>query len=115
MTTRSDACCPLCARLATIRRGSIERHVLVQCCHCRAFVIDMRLNEIIANAWRRNLTAILGHLPWLTDATQFAGEHGGIVTLTSTNWIYIAESQARERLHQNKLRTEDVGVARRSA
>jgi hypothetical protein len=93
--------CPLCGGIADVRRSaSDECQFLLPCRHCRVFVIDQQLADVIDNARTWNLAPVLQYLPWLSRATQRAAAHGTVMQLTSTNWVRIAVG---EQLRQPDL------------
>jgi hypothetical protein len=88
--------CPLCGGRAYTSDGTAAAdRALLSCSCCRAFVIDRRLIDLIANARTRNLGPVLRHLSPLTTAAQSAAARGSVLTITSTNWIRLALGQQR--------------------
>ena len=90
--------CPLCARPADVRPLERER-LLVRCPFCRPVILDERLFEVLANARRRNIAAVLDLVPGLSLASQRTCERGELLILTSTNWVRVslAHSPMREQ------------------
>ncbi len=98
--------CPLCGGSADARRSaSDECRFLLPCRHCRVFVIDQQLADVIDNARTRNLTPVLQYLPWLSRATQRAAARGTVMQLTSTNWVRVALDEQLRLAQARELAT----------
>ena len=88
--------CPLCGSTAHESDGVVEAKVsLLTCSHCRAFVMEKRLIDIVMNAREWNLRPVLRHVACLSRAAQSAAAHGSVLVITSTNWICLAMEQQR--------------------
>ena len=88
--------CPLCGGTAQTSEGIVEVQVsLLACSHCRAFVMEKPLIDIVMNARACNLRKVLRHVAFLSRAAQFAAAHGSVLVITSTNWIRVAIEQQR--------------------
>jgi len=90
------ATCPLCGGAAQASEGVVEAHIaLLACAHCRAFVMEKRLIDVVMNARAWNLRAVLCHTTFLSRAAQHAAAHGNVLFISSTNWIRLANEQQR--------------------
>ena len=90
------ATCPLCGRAARAAEGVVEAHIaLLACEHCRTFVMEKRLIDVVMNARTWNLTPVLRHTGSLSRAARQAAEHGAVLFITATNWIRLANEQQR--------------------
>jgi len=88
--------CPLCGAAAQAAEGVVEARIaLLACAHCRAFVMEKRLIDVVMNARTWNLKPVLRHTRWLSRAAQQAAEHGTVLFITATNWIRLANEQQR--------------------
>jgi len=86
--------CPLCGRNADVRPLERERF-LVRCPFCRPVILDERLFEVLTNARRRNIAAVLDLLPGLSLASQRTCERGELLILTSTNWVRVSMAHSQ--------------------
>ncbi len=90
-----DGPCPLCGGRAHASEGTRRgRCSLLICGRCRAFVIEKRLVDVITNARVWNFP-VLRHVAFLSYATQSAAARGGVLAITTTNWIRLAIDQER--------------------
>lgn len=90
------ATCPLCGGAAQASEGVVEAHIaLLACAHCRAFVMEKRLIDVVMNARAWNLRPVLRHTAFLSRAAQQAAAHGTVLFITATNWIRLANEQQR--------------------
>jgi hypothetical protein len=88
--------CPLCGGIAQASEGIVRAQVsLLACGHCRAFVMEKRLIDVVMNARAWNLRPVLRHVAFLSRAAQSAAAHGSVLVITSTNWIRVAMEQQR--------------------
>ena len=88
--------CPLCGGKAGASGGVVAAQVsLLICCHCRAFVMEKRLIDVVMNARQWNLRPVLRHVAFLSRAAQAAAAGGSVLVITSTNWIRVAIEQQR--------------------
>jgi len=93
---RPTGLCPLCGAQASASQGVVETQlVLLTCRRCRAFVMEKRLIDIIANARVWNLRPVLQHVAHLSRAAQQAADDERVLLITSTNWIRLATTQQR--------------------
>ncbi len=93
---RAGVTCPLCGGQAQASEGVVEQRIsLLTCGHCRAFVIEKRLIEVVMNARQWNLRPVLQYVSFLSTAAQAAAAHGSVLVITSTNWIRVALEQQR--------------------
>jgi len=91
-----DQTCPLCGSSAQVSEGTAEPKLsLLSCSHCRTFVIEKPVLDVIMNARAGNLLPVLRHVAFLWRAAQSAAEEGAVLTITSTNWIRLAMEQQR--------------------
>jgi hypothetical protein len=110
--------CLLCGRPAEARPADgDEQRWVVKCPGCRSFLIDSQLADVVANAWTRSLYGILDQLPLLSSAARRAGEHGRMLSLTSTNWILVAArvvmAERREQAADSEPRAPGGATRRR--
>ena len=88
--------CPLCGGTAQTSEGIVKAQVsLLACSHCRAFVMEKRLIDVVMNARTWNLRPVLRHVGFLSRAAQSAAAHGSVLVITSTNWFRVAIEQQR--------------------
>jgi hypothetical protein len=65
------ATCPLCGGAAQASEGVVEAEIaLLSCGHCRAFVMEKRLIDVVMNARAWNLRPVLRHIAFLSRAAQ---------------------------------------------
>jgi hypothetical protein len=100
--------CPLCGGVAHASEGTIGAHLaLLSCTHCRIFVIEKQLLDVITNARQWNLLPVLRHVELLSWAAKSAASDGTVLLITSTNWIRVANNQ--QRLQQEQMCSVGVG------
>jgi len=91
-----SATCPLCGGPAQSSEGVVEAQIaLLACANCRAFVMEKRLIDVVMNARAWNLRPVLRHVAFLSRAAQQAAAEGTVLSITSTNWIRLANEQQR--------------------
>ena len=77
----------------------------MRCPFCRPVILDERLYEVLTNARRRNITAVLELVPGLSLASQRTCERGELLILTSTNWVRVSLAHSQMPAQMAKARS----------
>ena len=81
---RTQAPCPLCARIATLQAREEAWHVT--CPHCFRFTLDPYLLDLFESARQCSDVRVLRLLPRLSAAARSTAAEGGRLNLTAENW-----------------------------